>query len=70
LQIGQGIGASCKTVMTTQPRISQAKRHDLTPWAYVRHILSESAARKPDAGWADLLPDAWPYAFANRTPIA
>jgi hypothetical protein len=49
---------------------ASARRHGVNPWAYVRHILSESAARKPDAGWSDLLPDAWPHAFANRTPAA
>jgi transposase len=36
-----------------------AKRHGVNPWLYVKHLLTESAARKPDADFSDLLPDAW-----------
>src|SRR5262249_32133348 len=44
---------------------ASAKRHGLNPWTYVRHVLSDSAARQPDADFGDLLPDAWVQAFAN-----
>ncbi len=44
------------------------KRHRLNPWAYVKHILSESAARQPDADLSDLLPDAWLKEHARPPP--
>ena len=44
---------------------ASAKRHGVNPWAYVRHILSESAARPLAADFSDLLPDAWAQAGAN-----
>lgn len=44
------------------------KRHRLNPWAYVKHLLSESAARQPDADFTDLLPDAWGQHQAS-TPL-
>src|SRR5262249_31053993 len=44
---------------------ASAKRHGVNPWAYVRHILSESAARPRAADFSDLLPDAWAQAGAN-----
>jgi transposase len=47
---------------------ASAKRRGVNPWAYVRHILSESAARRPDADFTDLLPDAW--AQAGATPLS
>ena len=44
---------------------ASAKRHGVNPWAYVRHILSESAARPRVADFSDLLPDAWALVGAN-----
>jgi hypothetical protein len=38
---------------------ASAKRHRVNPWAYVKHILAELPARKPDADLTDLLPDVW-----------
>jgi hypothetical protein len=32
--------------------------------------LVEYLDGEPDAGWSDLLPNAWPHAFASRTPAA
>jgi transposase len=49
---------------------ASAKRHAVNPWAYVRHILSASAARKPEADFSDLLPDAWAQAGASPSPAA
>jgi transposase len=46
------------------------KRHRVNPWAYVKHILSESAARKPDADFSHLLPDAWVQAHPSPPPAA
>jgi hypothetical protein len=37
---------------------ASTKRHRVNPWAYVRHILTESPAHKWDAALSDLLPDA------------
>jgi hypothetical protein len=47
---------------------ASAKRHGVNPWLYVRHLLAESAARKPDADFTDLLPEAWTQARAERVP--
>jgi transposase len=44
---------------------ASAKRHRVNPWAYVKHILTESAARKPNADFSDLLPDTWATAHAD-----
>jgi transposase len=44
---------------------ASAKRHGVNPWAYLRHILSEKAAREPDADLTDLLPDAWAQAHLH-----
>jgi transposase len=44
---------------------ASAKRHGVNPWAYVRHILTASAARPRAADFSDLLPDAWVQAGAN-----
>jgi hypothetical protein len=44
---------------------ASAKRHGVNPWAYVRHILSESAARPRVADFSDLLPDAWAQVGTN-----
>ncbi len=49
---------------------ASAKRHGVNPWAYVKHILSESAARRPDADFSDLLPDALAQAGTNPLPAA
>lgn len=42
-----------------------AKRHGLNPWVYVKHILTESAARARDADFNDLLPDVWAQSQAS-----
>ena len=47
---------------------ASAKRHGVNPWLYVRHLLAESAARKPNADFSDLLPDAWTQAGAEPLP--
>jgi len=47
---------------------ASAKRHGVNPWLYVRHLLAESAARKPNADFSDLLPDAWTQAGADPLP--
>src|SRR5262245_49005199 len=44
---------------------ASAKRHGVNPWAYVRHLLSESAARPRTADLSDLLPDNWAQASAK-----
>jgi hypothetical protein len=44
------------------------KRHGVNPWLYVRHLLAESAARKPNADFSHLLPDAWTQAGAEPLP--
>jgi transposase len=36
-----------------------AKRHGANPWVYIKHLLAAAAARKSDADFSDLLPDAW-----------
>jgi hypothetical protein len=36
-----------------------AKRHGVNPWVYIKHLLTAAAARKSDADFSDLLPDAW-----------
>jgi hypothetical protein len=41
-----------------------AKRHAVNPWVYIKHLLAASAARKSDADFSDLLPDAWLQAQA------
>jgi transposase len=38
---------------------ASAKRHGVNPWVYVKHILTASAAREPNADFRDLLPDVW-----------
>ena len=38
---------------------ASAKRHGVNPWAYIKHILTESAARQQNADCSDLLPDVW-----------
>jgi hypothetical protein len=47
---------------------ASAKRHGVNPWLYVRHLLAELAARKPNADFSDLLPDAWTQAGAEPSP--
>jgi hypothetical protein len=44
---------------------ASAKRHGVNPWAYIQHLLSESAARKSDADFSDMLPNAWTQASAT-----
>jgi transposase len=34
-------------------------RHRVNPWAYLKEVLTELAARSPDADLTDLLPDVW-----------
>jgi transposase len=45
---------------------ASAKRHGVNRWAYVKHILTASAARPLTADFSDLLPDAWAQAGANQ----
>jgi hypothetical protein len=49
---------------------ASAKRHRVNPWVYIKHVLTESAARKADADFRDLLPDAWAEARAGSPPTA
>jgi hypothetical protein len=68
LQIGGDGGLKSAAVLLSVA--ASAKRHDLNPWAYVRHFLSASGARQPDADFSDLLPDVWVGTFANPPPAA
>jgi transposase len=54
-----------KTAAVLLSVAATTKRHGVNPWVYVKHILTESAARKPDADFSDLLPDAWVQANAD-----
>jgi transposase len=47
-----------------------AKRHHVNPWVYIKHLLTESASRSPDADFSDLLPDAWLQAQASSAAAA
>jgi transposase len=49
---------------------ASAKRHGVNPWAYVRHILTASAARPRAGEFSDLLPDGWAQAGASPLPAA
>ena len=42
------------------------KRHGVDPWSYLKHVLSESAARSSAADRSDLLPDGWDRGRAVR----
>jgi hypothetical protein len=44
---------------------ASAKRHNVNPWSYVRHILAASAARPSAGDFSDLLPDAWAQSVAS-----
>lgn len=44
---------------------ASAKRHQVNPWTYVKHLLSSLAARQLNAHLADLLPDVWANAATN-----
>lgn len=47
-----------------------AKRHGANPWVYVKPILSDSTARKPDADLSDLLADTLAQAGVACSPVA
>jgi hypothetical protein len=64
LQIAGDGGLRCAAVVLSVA--ASAKRHGVNPWAYVKHILTASAARPRRADFTDLLPDAWVQASANR----
>jgi transposase len=49
---------------------ASAKRHGVNPWAYMRYILTVSAARKRNSDWSDLLPDVWTQAQTRPAPAA
>jgi len=51
-------------------REATAKRHGVNPWVYIKHILSESAARKANADFGDLLADAWMQVHARSVQDA
>lgn len=59
-----------KSVAVLLSIAATAKRHGVNPWVYVKHLLTASAARKPDADFSDLLPDAWIQAYAASGPSA
>jgi transposase len=44
---------------------ASVKRHGINAWVYVKHILTESAARQPNADFNDLLPDVWARVHAG-----
>jgi transposase len=48
-----------KTAAVLLSVAASAKRHGVNPWVYVKHILTASVARTPDADFNDLLPDVW-----------
>src|SRR5580765_2929121 len=57
LQIASDGGLASAAVLLSIA--ASVKRHALNPWVYVKHVLTECAARPPHAGFSDLLPDAW-----------
>ncbi len=38
---------------------ASVKRQGVNPWVYLKHVLTELPARRPDADLTDLLPDVW-----------
>jgi hypothetical protein len=38
---------------------ASVKRQGVNPWVYLKHVLTELSARRPDADLTDLLPDVW-----------
>jgi transposase len=57
LQIaGDGGLASAAVLLSVAASV---KRHGVNAWVYVKHILTECAARQPHADFSDLLPDVW-----------
>src|SRR5205814_4520506 len=48
-----------KTASVLLSVCASATRHRLNPWAYLRDVLDQLAARSADADASDLLPDAW-----------
>jgi hypothetical protein len=38
---------------------ASVKRHEINPWAYLTHILTQLPSRRPGADLTDLLPHTW-----------
>jgi hypothetical protein len=68
LQIAGGGGFKSAAVLLSVA--ASAKRHGVNPWAYVRHILTASAARPLTADCICLLPDARVQSRASASPAA
>jgi transposase len=47
---------------------ASVKRHGVNAWVYVKHVLSECAARPPHSDFSDLLPDIWGRVQAEKAP--
>ena len=45
---------------------ASAKRHALNGWAYIKHVLTECAARPKSADFSDLLADEWKRAHTPK----
>jgi transposase len=45
---------------------ASVKRHGVNAWVYVKHVLSECAARPPHSDFTDLLPDVWGHVQAEK----
>jgi transposase len=58
-------GGGLKTASVLLSVCASATRHRLNPWAYLRDVLDQLAARSADADASDLLPDAWAIRHAQ-----
>ncbi len=54
-----------KTASVLLSVCASATRHRLNPWAYLRDVLDQLAARSADADASDLLPDDWAIRHAQ-----
>jgi transposase len=57
LHLGGDGGLPTASVLLTV--CASATRHRLNPWAYLRDVIDQLAARSPTADVTDLLPDTW-----------
>jgi transposase len=66
LQIAGDGGLKSAAVLLSMA--ATAKRHDVNPWVYIKHLLTKAAGRAPAADFSDLLLDAWVQAHAGCPP--
>jgi hypothetical protein len=57
LHIGGDGGLHARAVLLSLA--ASVKRHEANPWAYLTHVLTLLASRRPGANLTDLLPDGW-----------